>query len=352
LDDYREYVRQRYEQFGLSAPRLLEEIRAQGYSGSVYPIRRFIQTLTAPAKAASKATVRFETPPGEQAQADWAYCGRFTNAEGKAVPIYAFVMVLGFSRMLFVRFTTSMQVDALIECHLKAFEFFDGCTRSILYDNMKQVRIQGGRWNPLFLDFADYHGFALKTHQPRRPRTKGKVERSVRYVKESFLTGRSFADVDNLNAEARHWLDTVANVRVHATTNQRPVDLLAKEELMPVGTIAPYRLTQRSVRKVDKEGYVRIARSRYSVPPDHVGKAVLVVQDDTRVSIRCDDLVIAEHPRASQRGECVASPEHIEAMWRHTATREARPAPPPWDVRFDESVAVVSLESYDKEVIQ
>ena len=166
-----------------------------GFTGSIDILRRYLATLTAPHKAAAKLTVRYETPPGRQAQADWTHCGKFADAGGKLVAIYAFVMVLSFSRMIFVRFTRSMKLPVLIDCHQRAFAFFGGRPATMLYDNMKQVKLNYTQWNPLFLDFAGHYGFAPKTHRPYRPRTKGKVERAVHYLDGSFLRGRAFADL-------------------------------------------------------------------------------------------------------------------------------------------------------------
>jgi len=209
---------------------LLAEIQDQGYTGSINLVRRYLQTLYPFKQALEKATLRYETPPGEQAQVDWAYCGRFLDLNGETVPIYAFVMVLGFSRLLYVEFTTSVELPVLIQCHLNAFQFFGGWPRTILYDNMKQVKLGPGEFNPLFLDFAHPYGIVPKTHRVRRPRTKGKVERMVDYVKDNFLKGRTFDDLSDLNAHVRHWLDHTANTRLHATTNQRPVDLWTVEK--------------------------------------------------------------------------------------------------------------------------
>jgi len=230
VEDFKAYLARRYTEHGLSAVRLLEEIRPQGFSGSIHMVRRFVQTLAPLRQAAAKATVRFETAPGQQAQVDWAYCGRHPDRRGKLVGVYAFVMVLGFSRMMYVRFTTSMRMAELIDCHRRGFEFFGGVPASILYDNMKQVRLDDGELNPAFVDFAAHHGFAVKTCRVRRARTKGKVERMVDYVKDNFLNGREFIDLDDLNIQGTCWLDHVANVRVHATTGHRPVDLAGQRE--------------------------------------------------------------------------------------------------------------------------
>jgi transposase len=347
LDPFKPYIRQRYEQYGLSAVRLLEEVRVQGYGGSIYTLRRFLHSLKAGDRALERATVRFETPPGEQAQVDWTYCGRFADRTGHLIPVYGFALVLSFSRMLFCSFTTSMRIETLIACHLDAFEYLGGCPRKILYDNMKQVRLSASQLNPLFVDFASYYGVSVSTHTPRRPRTKGKIERAFAYVKDSFLAGRTFADLDELNAEARVWLETVANVRVHGTTKARPVDLLAREGLASTAQIARYRVVDRATRTVDAEGFVRYGRSRYSVPPEHVGRLVVVESDAGAIRVRCDQLVIAEHQAATKPGSSVVEPAHVEAMWKLSLGAQA-PRPPRWCVRFDQGVAARPLTDYEE----
>lgn len=276
LDEFKAYVEQRYQECALSTVRLFQEIRARGYTGSAVTLYRFTQTLRAQQRTLTKLTIRYETPPGEQAQADWAYCGRFTDQLGKLVSVYAFVMVLSFSRLLYIEFTRSMKLPTLLQCHKNAFAFFGGWPHTILYDNMKQVRLSPTQLQPQFLDFANHYGFTIKTHQPYRPRTKGKVERSVDYVKDNFLNGRSFADFTELNAQALHWLNHTANVRLHATTRERPLDLFRREELTKVSSIAPYEMGQQVQRQAGWDAIVRFDRSRYSIPPEHAGKAVFV----------------------------------------------------------------------------
>jgi transposase len=121
LDAFKAYVETRFRECELSAVRLLAEIRPMGYAGSLHTLRRFVSSLRADRRGRQKLTVRFETPPGKQAQVDWFYCGRFPDATGRLVRIYGFLMVLGFSRMLYVEFTRSMKVPELIRCHLNAF---------------------------------------------------------------------------------------------------------------------------------------------------------------------------------------------------------------------------------------
>ncbi len=346
LDAYKDYVQRRFAECGLSGVRLIDEIRPMGYTGSVDTLRRFLATLRPINTAAKKATVRFETPPGQQAQADWAYCGRFPDNHGKIVPIYGFVFVLGFSRTLFVRFTTSMDVPNLIDCHQQAFEYLGGWPREILYDNMKQVKLGPNEWNPVFLDFANHYGFTLKTHRIRRPRTKGKVERMVFYVKDNFLNGRTFADIDDLNAQARHWLDNTANARQHATTRCRPCDLLAQEGLAPVSSMPAYKVYPSWAAKVNAESFVQVKGSRYSVSPAHVGQSVFVTLREQKIIIRSGGLIVAEHNEAVKKGSCVAAKEHLSELWKLSLATTAGPLPH-WQMTFRQEVAAASLSQYD-----
>src|SRR5215204_4262144 len=251
LDPFKPYLERRYTECALGGVRLREEIKAMGYEGGIDVVRRFIHSLAPHARSQAKMTVRFETPPGEQAQADWASCGHETDETGRRRAVYAFVMVLSYSRMLYVEFTHSMVLTELIRCHQRAFSFFGGWPRSILYDNMKQVRLSQSEWNPLFLDFINHYGITPRTHRVRRPRTKGKVERMVHYLKDNFLNGREFDDMSDLRAQGQHWLDHTANTRVHQTTGRRPCDLLVEEKLNALSSIPAYRIAAVSERKVD-----------------------------------------------------------------------------------------------------
>jgi len=355
LDPYKPYLESRLSEYPLSGVRLLEEIRPMGYSGSIDVLCRFIRPLKGEQRRRAKATVRFETPPGHQAQIDWAHCGRFKDAAGTPVSIYVFTMVLGFSRMLFVKFTTSMDLPMLLECHLEAFSFFGGWPKELLYDNMAQVRLPGaatreaGGWNPLYLDFAHHYGLTPRTCRVRRPRTKGKVERVIDYVKDNFLLGRIFGDLADLNTQGLWWLTHTANARLHGTTGERPIDLMPKETLTPLSAAPAYRLRQICSRTVDAEGYVHLHRSRYSNAPEHVGKKVIVEEAGQRVIIRAGDLVLVEHQRAEKEGSSVTLPEHVAAFWKLAlAADPARPNAPPWQLTFEQEVAARPLSTYDE----
>lgn len=346
LDDYKAYLTERWQAHALSAVRLTPEIRAKGFSGSVQIVRRFLHSLKAAQRTDATLTVRFETPPGEQAQCDWAEVGRYSQPDGTSVRVYAFVMVLGYSRYLYVEFTRSMTLATLIRCHQNAFAFFGGWPRRILYDNMRQVVVGPERTNARFLDFTRHHGFEVKRCRPYRPRTKGKVERSIWYLRDSFLNGRTFTGLDDLNAQARHWLGTVANLRLHGTTQARPCDRLLEEKLTPCAGLNPYQVARSTVRTVSAEALVRYEKSDYSVPARWVGTRVTVDAGDNVIVIRAKDLVVAEHPVASGPRQRIESPAHVRERWERSVPTVVAPPPKGCHVTFTEAVQVRPLAVY------
>jgi len=243
-----------------------------------------------------------------------------------------------------------MRVDTLIRCHERGFVALGGCPQTILYDNMKQVRLERGRLNPLFVDFAGHVGFAIRTHRVRRPRTKGKVERMVEYLQESFLRGRTFADLADGQWQLTQWLDQVANVRLPATTQRRPLDLWQVEapHLLPVTGVPAYPVTTRALRKVSSECWVHFQGVRYSLPPTQVGQSVLVELHSAqgRVVIRADAVIVADHPQATARGATVSDPAHLAALWQLTLA-QSTPPPSPWQLSGSGQVEARPLSVYE-----
>lgn len=237
LDPYKDYLLARLSEFPeLSAAALYEEIRAQGCEGGISILKDFTRPYR---RRRREPAVRFETPPGRQAQVDWAELGRH-ELRGQHVALHLFVMVLGFSRALYAEAVTSVDLPTFLACHARAFAYFGGMPAEILYDNAKVVVFErtaaGPRYNPGLLDFASRYGFAPRLCRPYRARTKGKVERSIGYLRDRFLCGRSFADLEDLNYLLLGWLDAVGNRRYHATTSERPAERLAREGLAPLPT--------------------------------------------------------------------------------------------------------------------
>ena len=353
LDPYKDYLRKRFAEVELSAVRLLEEIKPMGYAGSLQTLRRFMRELKAHKRVAEKTTVRFETAAGHQAQVDWGYCGKFEDSDGKKISVYVFAMVLSYSRMLYIEFTNSMQMPHLLACHEHAFAAFGGIPKQILYDNMKQVRTSRMKLNEQMVDFADHYGLSVKTHKPYRPRTKGKVERLMTYVKDNFLKGREFEGMDHLNAAGQHWLAETANVRLHATIEERPIDVFERDErgaLHPMSDVRPYPFGDPKNRIVSYDGMVNLNGSHYSVPPTYVGQQVNVFAQAGQIIIRSDDLIIAEHQQAVRSGQCVTDPDHIVDLWKTVAQQIEVPdhsRDPNWRMKFESQVASTALTTYE-----
>ena len=220
----------------LPATVLLSELRVRGYTVGITILREHLASLRA--VGAPEPVVRFETRPGRQMQVDWAVMRRGAD------PLSVFVAVLGHSRMAYVQFVTDERLETLMACHEAAFTFFGGAPHEMLYDNMRTVVIGRDaygpgkhRLQPGFRDFAHHHGFKPRLCRPYRAQIKGKVERFIRYLRQSFwvpLDSRLRplgvkVDAATANIEVRKWLRDTANVRLHGTTERMPVELLAEE---------------------------------------------------------------------------------------------------------------------------
>jgi transposase len=243
LDAYRGIIEARLAVYPqLSAVRLLDEIRAAGYTGGYSQLKacvRQVRPVPTPAPI-----IRFETPAGRQAQVDFA---RFHFDWGIR---YALLVVLGYSRLLWCRFYARQDMRTLVSGLEEAFLAFGGVPQELLFDQMKTVitrdlRLEGGALvrNTEFLRFARHWGFTARACRPYRAQTKGKVERPVRYVRGNLVYGRDFLHDADLDHQTRLWLDRVANVRVHATTHERPRVRFDRDERLLLQPLAPRRYT-------------------------------------------------------------------------------------------------------------
>ena len=205
----------------LSAVRLFEEVRAAGYPGGITQLRDFVARVRP--RPEPEPLIRFETAPGHQAQVDFA---EFRLPWGKR---YALVVVLGYSRLLWLKFYPRQTLATVIAGLEEAFGYLGGVPTELLFDQMKAVivedqRLDGGKLleNPEFLRFAAHWGFRIRACRPYRAKTKGKVERLIRYLRSNFVYGREFIGDADLDAQRLAWLDDVANARVHRTTQCVP----------------------------------------------------------------------------------------------------------------------------------
>ena len=266
------YLRARIAAFpDLNGSRLLREIQERGYTGGYTALKDFLRTIRPATPQPFER--RFETPPGKQAQVDFAHFRTaFTDQPGAERIVWLFSLVLGHSRLMWARFVERQDLATVLRCHIAAFEALGGVPAEILYDRMKtavlgEVDERGIVYNAKLLDLAAHYGFVPKACKAYRAKTKGKVERPFRYVREDFFLGRSFRSLDDLNHQFRQWLDTVANSRRHATTGRIVAEHFAEEKphlrALPAG---PFNTVLTLDRRITRDGMVSVGGNLYSVP--------------------------------------------------------------------------------------
>jgi len=318
LDPYKPYIVQRLTELPkLTCVRLLEELRERGYQRGIAILRRYVAQIRAPRPR--KAYLRVEVEPGEQAQVDWGSFGKMRVGASQR-PLSVFSMVLSWSRAIFVDFSLDQKMDTFLRMHRRALEFFGGVPRSILYDNLKSVVLHhvGAtvQFNPRFLEFAGHYLFEPTAAPVRYPEAKGRVESSIRYIRQSFFYGRSFSSLADLRAQAAAWRDQTANQRLHASTRERPAERLQVEQAR-LHALPEHPFDTDLVifpRVVSKDTRVRLDTNTYSVPPKYVGRTVQLRADDHTVRVLCDGEEIATHNRCWERRHAIEDKAHIDAL--------------------------------------
>jgi transposase len=285
----------------LTAARLTREIREMGYTGAYTAVKRHLATIR-PENGPKPYELRFETPPGVQAQVDFArFVVEFTDDPGSSRIVWLFSLVLGHSRFLFARYVLHQDLQTLLRCHMQAFEAIGGVPIEILYDRMKTAVTgeddQGHIiYNRSLLALARHYRFQPRACRPYRAKTKGKVERPFSYIRQDFFLGRSFRNLDDLNAQLAGWLDKVANLRVHGTTQRVVAEafIAEKPELQALPAHC-FDAVLKLDRRVSHDGFVSIGGNYYSVP-DRTRRIVEVQQLPGLIRILDLGSVVAEHP--------------------------------------------------------
>ena len=309
IDSFAPYLRERVAAFpGLTGRRLWREIRDLGFTGDYTTVTGFLRDVRPAATPAFER--RFETAPGRQAQADFAHFRtEFAGAPGQMRIVWLFSLVLGHSRLIWARFVAHQDLQTVLRCHAAAFEALGGVPGEILYDRMRTAvsgeDADGGVvFNKTLLELARHYGFLPKACRPYRAKTKGKVERPFRYIREDFFLARSFRDLEDLNGQFRQWLDDVANVRTHATTRRVVAEHFAEErpslKPLPAG---PFQAVLRLDRRITREGMVAVDGNQYSVPEPTRKRSVEVQVLAGEVRIYEGDALIAAHPVLEGSGQ-------------------------------------------------
>lgn len=316
LDPFKNDILRMVTAHPYSAAQVLARIRENGFDGGYTIVKDYVRAIR-PRRNPAYLTLSFA--PGECAQVDWGSFG--TVPVGSTTRrLSFFVMVLCYSRMMYLEFTVSQTMEHFLACHQHAFEAFGGVPAKVMTDNLKSAvikRIIGADpvFNPKYLDFAHHYGFAISACNVGKGNEKGRVENGVGYVKKNFLSGLDIPDFGAINPAARIWLDTIANVRIHGVTRQKPVDLLEKERpyLKPLPT---HPVDVATVTQVRASSLFRITidTNRYSVPAEYVGTPLTLKLYPDRLCVYQQDNLIARHHRCYDRHQDIEDPDHPKAL--------------------------------------
>jgi len=301
----------------LRASRLHEMVRARGYAGGADHFRRIVARLRP--RPAAEAYLRLRTLPGEQAQVDWAHFGKIPIGQALR-PLMAFVMVLSFSRMVFLRFYFGASMPFFLRGHVEAFAFFGSVPRVVLYDNLRSAVLEregaAVRFHPTLLQLAAHYRYEPRPVAVARGNEKGRVERAIRYVRENFFAARTWKDLDDLNAQAEAWCRGAAASR--PCPEQRGVSVREAYEQERPRLVslpdAPFPADETVEVHVGKTPYVRFDLNDYSVPHTHVRRTLVVLADLKSVRVLDGVAVLVSHPRSFSRGEQIEDPSHIREL--------------------------------------
>jgi len=316
-----------------SAVNILQHLREAGYLGGISILRDHLRSIRpSPQK---EAFFELDFAPGEAAQVDW---GEFGDVFGDGTKVHAFVMVLCFSRLLYLEFTLRETLPALLRCYERALRFFGGLCKEYWHDNMPTVVVERlgriVRFTEGFLAYAGFHGFEPVACNVGAPHEKGRVEDGVKLVRNQFWPGRRPADIDDLNRQGFIWRDRFANRREHETTGKVPELVFENERqsFLPLRP-EPYDTDDIDTVMVSRQFRVRFDGNRYSVPWTMVGKSVTVRGNDSHVSVHYGNKRVARHRRCYLHGEKIVNSAHEEGL------KELKP-------RAQRSFEIAALESF------
>jgi transposase len=321
LDPYRGFIAEVLERHPrLRSSRLFEMIRERGYPGSAVQLRRYVRTVR-PARQ-KEAYLRLQTLAGEEGQVDWGNFGKIRVGHADR-HLSCFVLVLSWSRAIYARFALDQTLESFLRGHVEAFRTLGGVPRSLLYDNLKCVVLERVgdhiRFHPRLLELAGHYHFAPKPCAVYRGNEKGRVERTIQYLRSSFFAARSFHSVSDLNVQLAAWIAGIAHARKVPgdPTGRLVVDALEEERarLLP---LPEHDFECDHLRPVasGKTPYVRFDGNDYSIPHDRVRRVLTLIASEHLVRIHEGTSEIARHTRSYDRGVVVEDPAHLAALAR------------------------------------
>jgi len=316
LDPFKAQMVRMLETYPYSAAQIWQRLREQGFDGGYSIVKAYVCTVR-PRRQAAFLTLAFA--PGECAQVDW---GSFDSVRVGQTSrrLSFFVLVLCYSRMMYVEFTVSQTMEHFLACHQHAFVFFDAIPQKVMVDNLKSAVLKRALGdapvlNPKYADFAAHNGFRIVPCNVGKGNEKGRLENGVSYVKKNFLAGLDIPDFSVLNPAAKQWLDTVANVRVHGETHQKPTDLWQQEKssLHPL-PMHPFDIATVSQVRASRQFRITLDTNRYSVPAHLAGQALTLKTYPDRLCIYLGDQLIARHVRSYDRHGDFEDPDHPKPL--------------------------------------
>ena len=318
IDPYLPFIMQTLAQFPkLTAARLYDMARERGYPGGPSMFRQKIAELRP--RPQPEAYLRLQTLPGEQAQVDWGHFGHIIIGRARR-PLMAFVMVLSWSRQIFLQFYPGSRMEYFLRGHVAAFERWQGLPKVLLYDNLKSAVLEREgnaiRFHPTLLELASHYRFEPRPVAVARGNEKGRVERAIRYIRDNFFAGRHWQDLDDLNTQALEWCHgTASERRCPQNTDMTVTEAFAQEQprllALPDNPFNTDECCQVTARKTP---YIRFDLNDYSVPHTHVQTSLTVRAGSHQVRILDGNEVIAEHPRSLGKGEQIEQQSHIDAL--------------------------------------
>ena len=319
LTPFKPQIVQMLDKYPYSAAQVFQRLREQGFTGGYSIVKAYVRTVR---PKRQPAFLKLAFAPGECAQVDWGSFGSVPVGQTSR-RLSFFVIVLCYSRMMYVEFTVSQTMEHFLACHQHAFEFFGGIPHKVMVDNLKSAVLQRALgeapvFNPKYLDFATHCGFTIAPCNVGKGNEKGRVENGVGYVKKNFLAGLELPDFSALNPAARQWLDTVANVRLHSETREQPVQAWHTERpyLSPL-PLHPFDIATVSQVRASRQFRITLDTNRYSVPAHYAGQALTLKTYPDRLCLYHGDTLIARHARRYDRFQDVEDPDHPKPLLEH-----------------------------------
>jgi transposase len=316
LDPFKSDIVRMLETHPYTATQIFQRICEEGFDGGYSIVKRYVRKVRPPK---STAFLKLSFAPGECAQVDWGSYGAVDVGSTRR-KLSFFVMVLCYSRMMYVEFTVSQTMEHFLGCHQNAFDFFGSVPKKIMVDNLKSAvlkRIVGQTpvLNPKYLDFANHYGFSIAPCNIGKGNEKGRVENAVGYVKKNFLAGLNIPDFSAIGPAARNWLDAIANVRIHGETRQKPLHLFEKERpfLNPL-PVNPFDIATVSQVRASSQFRITIDTNRYSVPAEYSGTRLTLKTYPDRLCVYSKDKLIARHVRSYDRYQDFEDPDHPKEL--------------------------------------